>query len=201
MKLMIRLKGTFTGVLASLALIFSITVTHIAPIGIATGVTAIAVTQTACGPSDLSKLHDILHKTARTLDAAIDTNGKLYEQGFYGKVGSVEAVAKLHRGAQIIKDAAIHLKTALTLAQGLTKETFEAGKLAVLDALSKSMASMPTTGAQTLDLVLQGVATLISQAVAIVQLFQASDIPNIRRIHPELKDHIRQFERITEVSV
>lgn len=198
---MIRLKRTFAGVLAPLVLVFSLSVTQIAPIGIATGVTAIAVTQTACGPSDLSKLHDILNKTAKTLDTAIDTNGKLYEQGFYGKVGSAEAVAKLHKGAQIIKDAAIHLKTALTLAEGLTKETFDAGKLSVLDTLARAMSSMPETGVQTLDLILQGVGTLISQAVAIVQLFQSSDLPSIRRIQPALKDHIRQFERITEVSV
>ncbi|HEX7333429.1 MAG TPA: hypothetical protein VF290_18135 [Pyrinomonadaceae bacterium] len=199
-----RLKRLFTlkGIGALLSLLLSVPLAiPPAHLAIAIGGTVLLQTQTACGPSDLSKLHDILNKTAKTLDTAIDTNGKLYEQGFYGKVGSVEAVAKLHKGAQIIKDAALHLKTALTLAQALTKETFEAGKLAVLDALSKSMASMPATGAQTLDLVLQGVATLISQAVAIVQLFQSSDLPSIRRIQPELKDHIRQFERITEVSV
>lgn len=198
---MIPLKRTFAGVLASLLLVFSIITANIVPITIGTGVTTLAITQTACGPSDLSKLHDILNKTAKTLDTAIDTNGKLYEQGFYGKVGSTEAVAKLHKGAQIIKDAALHLKTALTLADKLTKETFEAGKLSVLDALAKAMSSMPATGVQTLDLILQGVGTLISQAVAIVQLFQSSDLPSIRRIQPALKDHIRQFERITEVSV
>lgn len=169
---------------------------HVALIALGT----VAVSTTACGPNDLTRLNDILLKTAKTLDTAIDTNGQLYEGGFYGKVGSPEAVAKLHRGAQLIKDSALHLKTALTLAKGLTNETFEKGKLAVLHALTQATASMETTGSATLDLVLQSVSTLITQAVAIVQLFQSSDVPNLRRVTPQLDKHIRQFERIMEVS-
>lgn len=193
-----RLKQLSGRALLSLSLTFGATAGPVLPL---TAVATLTVTQTSCGANDLSSLHDILNKTAKALDTAIDTNGKLYEQGFYGRAGSVEAVAKLHRGAQIIKDAALHLKTALTLAQGLTKETFEAGKLGVLDALSKAMTSMPDTGSQTLDLILESVGTLITQAVAIVQLFQSSDLRDIRFASPKIKDHIRQFERITEVSV
>lgn len=169
---------------ASLALACSVSFSTVAPVALPAGAVGIAVTQTACGPDDLSKLHDILLKTSKTLNTAIKTNGQLYEQGFYGPVGSAEAVAKLHKGAQIIKDAALHLKIALTLAQELTKETFEAGKLAVLKALADATAGLPTTGAQTLDLVLQSVATLITQAVAIIEIFQAKDLP---RVLPEMK--------------
>lgn len=140
--------------------------------------------QPACGASDLSKLHDILNKTAKTLNTAVKTNGSLYEGGFYGTVGSAEAVAKLHRGAQIIKDANGHLITALNLAQNLTKETFETGKLAVLQSLSQAIASMPSTGNQTMDLVLQSVATLINQAVILVEAFRAQDLP---RVLPEIR--------------
>lgn len=164
-----------------------------APVMIPTAVVSLSVSQTACGPDDLSKLHDILLKTSKTLNTGIKTNGSLYEQGFYGPVGSPEAVAKLHKGAQVIKEAALHLRTALTLAQGLTKETFEAGKLAVLKALADATASMELTGARTLDLILQSVAALITQAVAIVEVFQSTDLP---RVLPTIKTW-----RLPEVNV
>ena len=164
----------------ALSVMTAITPTHVGLVALS----GLAVTNAACGVNDLSKLHDTLNETAKALNAAIKTNGQLYDQGVYGPIGSAEAVARLHRGAQIIKDANAHLITALNLAKGLTKETFEPGKLAVLQALTAAVSSMPSTGNQTMDLILQSVATLINQAVVIVQVFKAKDLP---RALPEIK--------------
>lgn len=190
------MKETAVGAALSLFLGFPAALPLSHQVALTAGLTVAVGTQAACGPDDLSKLHDILLKTSKTLNTAIKTNGQLYEQGFYGPVGSVEAVAKLHKGAQIIKHAALHLRTAMTLARALTKETFEAGKLAVLKALADAAGSMPATGAQTLDLVLQSVATLITQAVAIVEIFQASAVENLQRVAPKINGHVLALDRV-----
>src|SRR5690242_14961393 len=57
-----------------------------------TGVVAVAGTQTACGPDTLEKLNTTLNQTAHALEAAIDTNGRLYEAGAYGAKGSPGAI-------------------------------------------------------------------------------------------------------------
>lgn len=171
---MLKFKQLTGRVALSIVLMFgTLTPGQMVLMGVGAGAT---VTTVACGPDDLSKLHDTLNKTAKALNTAIKTNGTLYEQGVYGPVGSPQALDKLHKGAQIVKDTNQHLIIALNLAKGLTKETFEAGKIAVLQALSSAVGSMPPTGNLTLDLVFQSVATFINQAVAIVQLFQSKDL-------------------------
>lgn len=201
MRHLIRLKRTFAGALASIILIFSISVAHIAPIGIVTGVTAVAVTQMACGPDTLSKLHDTLNKTAKSFEAAVDTNGRLYAGGIYGATGSPEAIAIRKKVATFIHDGNEHLITALQLAKGLTKETFEAGKLAVLEALSRSAAALGSTGNRTMDLVLQATAALINNAVVLIQAFTAGVVDQLPKALQTIDEHIRTFENIAEEAL
>lgn len=136
------------------------------------------VFQMACGAGTLSKLHDTLNKVAKSLNAAAKTNRGLYEGGIYGVTGSPGAIELRQKGATVIHGANEKLIVALTLAQGLTAETFETGKLGVLQALSQA-AIMLKTGNQTMDLVLQSVAVLINQAVLLIQAWQASHLPYV----------------------
>jgi hypothetical protein len=155
---------------------------------------------TSCGPDDLGKLHDTLNKTAKSLEAAIDTNGRLYSGGIYGAVGSPGAIEMRQRVARVIRDSAVYVKDALVFAKTLTKETFEGGKIAVLEKLTLAASGL-SVGHQTIDLVLQGVATLINQAVVIVQLFQSNVIRSIPRALPAIEKHIKEFNRLQEVAV
>jgi len=150
------------------------------------------IVNTGCGKSDLSKLHDGLSKTAKALNAAVKTNGTLYDGAVYGPVGSPQAIAMRQKVARVIHDSNEHLIRALNLAQNLTAETFEQGKLAVLQALSQAGANL-TVGNQTIDLVLQGVATLINQAVVLIQAFQSK---HLKYVLPEIKTW-----RLPEVAV
>src|ERR1051326_638272 len=194
---MLRVRNAIASMLAALVLTFSITVTYIAPISIIGGVTAITITQSGCGPNDLDRLNTVLNQTAHALETAIDTTGRLYEAGTYGAKGSPGAITARQRVAKVIHDANEFLIDATNIAKGLTKETFEANKLAVLEKLT-SAASLLKIGQPTIDLVLQTVATLINQAVTIVQLFKASDVRHIQRAIPALNDHLRDFGRIRE---
>src|SRR6185295_5051564 len=178
---MLRLKRTLAGMLASLVLVFSILITHIVPISITTGVTALTVTQVACGPDTIEKLNTTLNQTAHALEAAIDTNGRLYAAGAYGVAGSPGAIAMRQKVARVIHDSNEALIQAVNIAKTLTKETFEGSKLVILEKLSQAATGL-TVGHQTIDLVLQSVAALINQAVAIAQLFKASDTKHMDRI-------------------
>ena len=192
---MLRLKRTLAGLLSTLVLMFSIITTHIVPIGITTGVATLAVTQTACGPDTLEKLNGALNDVAHSLEAAIDTNGRLYAAGTYGAVGSPGAIQLRQKVATVIHDSNEYLIQALTEAKKLTKATFEGGKLAVLEKLTLAATGL-SVGQRTIDLVLQSVATLINQAVAIMQLFNASDVRGIRFAVPKINGYIRTFERL-----
>lgn len=195
---MIRLKRTFAGVLAPLVLVFSIITANIVPITIGTGVTTLAITQTACGEGDdLEQLNDALSKTTKALEAAIDTNGRLYEGGIYGPKGSADAIQMRQKVAKVIGESNEYVIQALTLAKGLTKATFEGSKIAIIEKLSLAATGL-RIGHQTVDLVLQTVATLINQAVAIVQLFNASDVRYIRFAIPKIDGHIKAFEQLRE---
>lgn len=138
----------------------------------------VLVVQTACGASTLSKLHDRLNQVAQSLNAAAKTNHSFYEGGVYGAVASPEAIAVRQRAATVIHDANEKLILALNLAKQLTPATFEQGKLAVLTALADAAAGLHT-GNVKIDLVLQSVATLINQAVVLIQAFQAADLPYV----------------------
>lgn len=137
--------------------------------------TGLVVTQASCGPNDLSALHDRLNQAAKSLNAAAKTNRQFYDGGIYGLVGSAEAIEWRQKGATAIHFANEKLITALNLAKNLTKETFEQGKIGVLTALSQAVASLKT-GKQEIDLVLQAVATIITQAVAIIGAFSSADL-------------------------
>lgn len=197
---MIQLRKLLTSLVLSFVLLFAtLTPPTVLQIG-AIGATGILVTsQIACGDSDLSKLHDILNKTAKSLEAAIDTNGRLYESAVYGAVGSEPAIALRKQVATAVDTSADYVIKALTIAKGLTKETFEQGKLAVLQELSKASIGL-TIGHPMIDLVLQSVVGLINQAVAIVQLFQSSIIRSLPRALPQIEKHIDRLERLQEVT-
>lgn len=159
--------------------------------------TVLVATQTSCGPDTLEKLNTTLNKTAHALEAAIDTNGRLYEAGAYGPKGSPGAIAMRQRVARVIHDSNEYLIQALDIAKGLTKATFEGSKLLILEKLSLAATGL-SVGHQTIDLVLQTVATLINQAVAIAQLFKASDVNHMQRIIPALNRHLTAFGRIRD---
>jgi len=159
----------------------------------------LVTTQTSCGPDTLEKLNTTLNKTAHALEAAIDTNGRLYEAGAYGAKGTPGAIAMRQKVATVIHDSNEYLIQALNIAKGLTKETFEGSKLLILEKLSLAATGL-TVGHQTIDLVLQTVATLINQAVAIAQLFQASDTEHMDRIVPSLNRHLTAFGRVRDMN-
>lgn len=146
----------------------------------------------ACGPSTLTKLHDTLNKTAKALNAAAKTNRDFYEQSVYGAVGSTKAIDLRQKAATVIHDSNEKLILALNLAQNLTAATFEQGKIAVLQSLADAAAGL-NTGNTRMDLVLQSVATLITQAVALIQIFKASQL---QYVLPEIRTWT-----IAEVSV
>lgn len=164
-----------------------------------TGIVALAGTQTSCGPDSLEKLNTTLNQVAHALEAAIDTNGRLYESGAYGQKGSADAISMRQRVAKVIGDSNEYLIQALDITKGLTKATFEGSKLAVLEKLSLAATGL-TVGHRTVDLVLQSVAALINQAVAIAQLFKASDLQHMDRIVPALNKHLTAFARIRELT-
>lgn len=157
------------------------------------------LTQAGCGKGNLSSLHDTLNKTAKALEAAIDTNGRLYQGGIYGVVGSAPAIAVRQRAATVIFNSNEALIKALNLAKGLTEQTFEQGKLGVLQALTTAASGL-VVGNQTIDLVLQSVVALINQAVAIVQLFQSSVIRDLQYAAPVIRTHIQEFQRLKEAA-
>lgn len=184
------LKTISAKIILACSLTFSFVTTP--PAIITASVTGLVVTQASCGADDLSKLHDRLNQTAKALNAAAKTNRQFYDSGIYGAVGSSEAIKWRQKGAEAVGFANDKLIIALTLAKGLTKETFESGKLAVLQALSQAVASLHV-GKQEIDLVLQGIATIINQAVVIIGAFKSADL---RYVLPRI-----QTWQIAEVSL
>lgn len=152
-------------------------------VAVALALTYVLTLQAACGASTLSKLHDRLNQVAKSLNAAAKTNHSFYEGGVYGAVGSEPAIAIRAKAATAIHDANEKLILALNLAQQLTPATFEQGKLAVLSALADAAAGLHT-GNQKIDLVLQSVATLINQAVVLIEAFKSADL---RYALPEIR--------------
>lgn len=196
------LRETSAGVMISLILSFPATLPMGHQITMTIGVTAVvalAGTQTSCGPDTLEKLNTTLNQIAHSLEAAIDTNGRLYEAGAYGMKGSPEAIQMRQRVAKAIYDSNEYLIQALEIARGLTKQTFEGGKMAILEKLSLAATGLKI-GHQTMDLVLQSVATLINQAVTIAQLFNSSHVRHIMRAIPEFESHMKAFEHVRELN-
>lgn len=186
----------FRKLFGSIFLSLSLAVGAVTPFALPAGIVTLSVTQTACGEGDdLEQLHDALNKTAKALEAAIDTNGRLYSGGIYGAVGSAPAIAMRQRVATVIHDSNEYLIQALTIAKGLTKATFEGSKVLILEKLTLAASGL-RIGHQTVDLVLQTVATLITQAVAIIQLFEAKDVRYIRYAMPQINGHIKAFEQL-----
>ncbi|HEX2881587.1 MAG TPA: hypothetical protein VHO25_18790 [Polyangiaceae bacterium] len=198
-----RFKETTIG--AILAMLLSIPAaippSHVA---LAVAVPAVLSTQTACGPDSLEKLNTTLNQVLHALEAAVDTNGRLYEAGTYGPKGSPQAIELRQKVARVIHDSNEYLIQALNIAKGLTKETFEGSKLLILEKLTLAASGLQI-GQPMIDLVLQTVATLINQAVAIAQLFQSSDVKHIRRAIPQIDRHLsalavlRERNQISEV--
>lgn len=134
-----------------------------------------AMAMQGCGPSNLHDLNVALNKVAVSLNSAAKTNHGFYESGVYGTVGSDPAIRVRQRGATAIHTANDKLIVALDLAKQLRPETFEQGKLAVLQALAEAGASLHT-GNTHIDLVLQAVALLINQAVVLIEAFKSADL-------------------------
>jgi hypothetical protein len=140
-----------------------------------TALIAILIVTQACGANDLSRLHSELNRAAQVLNAAAKTNHQFYESGIYGPVGSEKAIKIRQSAATAINKSNEALIQALTLAKALTPETFEQGKLVVLQKLADAAAGL-RIGNDQIDLVLQGVATAINAAVLILQTFKSSDL-------------------------
>lgn len=172
----------------------------VSPVLLPVGVVAVTSTQTACGPNTLEKLNTTLNQTAHALEAAIDTNGKLYAAGTYGAAGSPGAIETRQKVARVVHDSNENLIQALNVAKTLTKETFEGRKIEVLQKLSLAASGL-SVGNQTIDLVLQSVAALINQAVALVQLFHADDTRYMDRVIPKINDRLKDFGHVRELEV
>lgn len=170
-----------------------------APVLIPGAVVGLSVSQQACGPNTLEKLNTTLNQTAHALEAAIDTNGKLYAAGTYGAVGSEGAIKLRQEVAKAIHDSNEYLIQALNVAKTLTKETFEGRKIEVLEKLSLAATGL-SVGNQTVDLVLQSVASLINQAVALVQLFHAGDADHMDLVIPKLNNHLKILGHVRELE-
>ena len=196
---MLRLRRLSIGAMLSMVLSIGAAVPPAHVLLIVGPTAVIAVTQTSCGPDTLEKLNTTLNKTAHALEAAIDTNGRLYATGAYGVTGSPGAIETRQKVARVIHDSNEYLIQATDIAKTLTKATFEGGKLAILEKLSLAATGLKV-GHQTIDLVLQTVAALINQAVALAQLFKASDTKHMNRIIPTLNGHLKAFGHIREIS-
>ena len=195
-------RETSLGLMLSVLLSFPATMTWGTQLTLTVGVTgmmALAGSQTACDPDTLEKLNTTLNQVAHSLEAAVDTNGRLYEAGAYGVKGSPSAIEMRRRVATVIHDSNEYLIQALDIAKTLTKETFEGSRLLILEKLSLAATGL-RVGHQTVDLVLQSVATLINQAVAIAQLFKASDVNHMDRIISSFDKHLKAFAHIRETS-
>jgi hypothetical protein len=191
------MRETTLGVLLTMAwsIPAAIPPSHLA---IAAAGTVVISTAPACGgPNSLEELNTVLNRTAHALEAAIDTNGRLYEAGAYGGKGTPGAIVARQRIATVIHNSNEYLIGALEIAKGLTKETFESNKLAILEKLTAA-AGLLKIGQPQMDLVLQGVASLINQAVVVAQLFKAGDVKHMRRIIPMLNAHLTAFGRIRD---
>lgn len=147
---------------------------------------AYSVFLTGCGPNDLHRLHTTLNNAARLENSAAKSNHQFYEQAVYGPVGSAVAIRIRQKAATAIHASNEYLIKALELAKVLTKETFEQGKLAVLQTLAQAAAGL-RVGNQVIDLVLQSIATVINQAIVIVQAFQAKDLNRVLPFIQSLK--------------
>lgn len=159
-------------------------------VGIHVGLVLCVILQ-ACGASDLHKLNTTLDQAAATMNGAAKTNHSFYESGVYGPVGSEDAIKVRQKVATVIHEANERLIIAINLAKTLKPETFESGKLAILSALSESVAGLHV-GNPKIDLVLQSIATVINQAVIIVSTFKASDLPRVLHALQNLKMEVIQ---------
>lgn len=195
------MKETTMGVVLTMLMSIPMAIppSHIALTAGVTGVITLAGSQTACGPNTLEKLNTTLNQVAHSLEAAIDTTERLYESGAFGVKGTPGAIQMRQRIATVIHDSNEYLIQALNIAKGLTKETFEGSKLLILEKLSLAATGL-RIGHATVDLVLQSVATLINQAVAIAQLFKAGDVNHIKRIIPALNRHLESFAHIRDIN-
>lgn len=184
----------------ALALVLAFQSATPAQLVLTSAVATATVTAAACGPNTLEELNTTLNKVAHALEAAADTTDRLYEAGTFGAKGSPGAIEMRQRIGRVIHDSNEALIAALNITKGLTKETFEGSKILILEKLSSAATGL-RVGHQTVDLVLQTVATLINQAVALAQLFKASDVKHIKRLIPALDEHLKAFAHIREINI
>lgn len=146
------------------------------PPAILTASVALVATQSSCAPKNIRQFKEGLDKAAVTLNTAAKLNRTWYEQGVYGVVGSPEAIEWRQKGAKAVFESNEWLIKAIEKAKLLKQgPSFEGDKLDILLSLSKAAASLET-GRPEIDLVLQSVALIISQSVAIIQALKSADV-------------------------
>lgn len=144
------------------------------------------VTQACFSAGNIRKFKQGLDKAAVVLNSAAKTNRSFYETGVYGSPGSPEAIETRQKVAKAVHDANEWLIKAIEKAKQLKPDSgsFEGDKLEILLSLSKALASL-RTGRTDIDLILQSVATLINQAVVIIQSLKSADA---RYLVPRIQD-------------
>lgn len=147
---------------------------------------AAIISQTACGKGDIRKFKQGLDKAAVVLNSAAKANRNFYESGVYGAVGSPGAIETRAKVATSVHTANEWLIKAIEKAKLLKADavSFEGDKLDILLSLSKAMTSLKT-GRVEIDLVLQSVALIINQSVAIIQALKSADV---KYILPEIQN-------------
>jgi len=147
---------------------------------------AAIISQAACGAGDVRKFKQGLDKAAVVLNSAAKANRNFYESGVYGTVGSPGAIETRAKVAKGIHDSNEFLIKAIEKAKLLKagSVSFEGDKLEILLSLSKAAANL-RTGRVEIDLVLQSVALIISQSVAIIQSLKSADV---KYLVPAIKD-------------
>lgn len=140
------------------------------------GIVLLFVLSQACEAGNIRKFKQGLDKAAVTLNAAAKTNRSFYESGVYGTAGSPEAIQTRQKVAKAIHDSNEWLIKAIDKAKALKEgPSFEGDKLDILLSLSKAAANLKT-GRAEIDLVLQSVALIISQSIAIIQALKSADV-------------------------
>lgn len=178
-----RLKIITAKVVLACSLAFSFVT---APPALLTASVAVVATQSACESKSIRQFKQGLDKAAVTLNAAAKTNRSFYESGVYGTAGSQGAIEARQKVAKAIHDANEWLIKAIDKAKTLKGDSvsFEGDKLEILLSLSKAAANLKT-GRTDIDIVLQSVALIINQSVAIIQALKSADA---KYLIPQIQD-------------
>ena len=128
-----------------------------------------SMAQTACSPTDVSKVKKKVADAAAILNTAAKSNRSLYQSGVYGAVGSVDAIKKRQDVATAIHQANEFLSMAVEQAANLTAADLAGGKQAIAALLTKAVQVLQTVHVanQNIELILTSAVTAINAAITL----------------------------------